>query len=141
MTVKFKKTAEQEASGLDKKDLVGAHIAIQVTGYRTDAPTSYGPSPRVDGKVWVLDGELAGTFDADTAFFGNLGKQIGTDAEVGDYRLGKVVQGKSANGRDWYGFEDATEDAEIVRLATEAIKGGEASGKASAPASVEDAPF
>lgn len=119
----FKATApREEGERINKADLVGCAIAMRVSGYRTDWPTSYGPSPRVDGTLWVLDGELEGCHE-DVAFFGNLAKQIGVDAEVGDYRLGVITSGTSASGRPWYGLDDRSGDAEVVKAATAAING------------------
>jgi hypothetical protein len=138
----FKPTKpREEIDGLDKKDVVGCIIAFKVKEYRTDAPTSYGPSPRVDGTVWVLDGDLEGTVHEETAFFGNIAKQIGEDAEPGDFRLGVVTTGQSASGRPWYGFDDRASDADVVRAATEAITGTAAKAKPKAKPVSDEAPF
>jgi hypothetical protein len=115
----------QQSDGFTKEDLLNELIVIQVDDYDPNTPTKYGPSATLLGTVTVVTGELAGVVEPRFYCAGNLARQIGEALDVGSMAPGRIIKGQSANGRDWFGIEWATERGDL-EAAEKAIRTAQA---------------
>jgi len=98
---------------LTKEDLLGALIVISVDDFNPQTATKYGTSATLLATVTVVDGPHAGTVEPRFYCAGNLARQIGNGLDVGQMAPGRIVQGQSSGGREWFGIEWATAEQDL----------------------------
>lgn len=112
---------QRDSNFLEKKDLVGAIIAVDVVDYDPKYEGNFGANPRVTVDMIVCSGPHKGKREDSKYFSNNLAVQI-NKAAAGGSTVVRVVSGKSKYGTDWFGVEAVSEQefADALALVQEA---------------------